>query len=147
MTINALNSGAKVWLADMEDASTPAWANVVVGQLNLRDSLDGTIDFASPEGKSYALGEDLATIVVRPRGWHLPEKHIVVDGAPMSGALVAFGLYFFHCAQRQIDAAKGARTSIWPSWRAILRRGSGTTCSSMPRKPSASLLAPFLPRS
>ena len=93
MTINALNSGAKVWLADMEDASTPAWANVVVGQLNLRDSLDGTIDFASPEGKSYALGEDLATIVVRPRGWHLPEKHIVVDGAPMSGALVAFGLY------------------------------------------------------
>ena len=147
MTINALNCGAKVWLADMEDASTPAWANVVVGQLNLRDSLDGTIDFASLEGKSYALGEDLATIVVRPRGWHLPEKHIVVDGAPMSGNLVDFGLYFFHCAQRQIDAGKGAHTSIWPSWRAILRRGSGTTCSSMPRTPSASRLAPFAPRS
>ena len=107
MTINALNSGAKVWLADMEDASTPAWANVVEGQLNLRDALDRTIDFTSPEGKSYALGQDLATIVVRPRGWHLPEKHILVDGAPMSGALVDFGLYFFHCAQRQIDAGKG----------------------------------------
>jgi len=107
MTINALNSGAKVWLADMEDASTPAWANVVEGQLNLRDALDRTIDFASPEGKSYVLGEDLATIVVRPRGWHLPEKHIVVDGQPMSGSLVDFGLYFLHCAQRQIDAGKG----------------------------------------
>ena len=107
MTINALNSGAKVWLADMEDASTPAWANVVEGQLNLRDALDRTIDFTSPEGKSYVLGQDLATIVVRPRGWHLPEKHIIVDGAPMSGALVDFGLYFFHCAQRQIDAGKG----------------------------------------
>jgi malate synthase len=107
MTINALNSGAKVWLADMEDASTPAWTNVVEGQLNLRDALDRTIDFTSPEGKSYALGQDLATIVVRPRGWHLPEKHIVVDGAPMSGSLVDFGLYFFHCAQRQIDAGNG----------------------------------------
>jgi malate synthase len=107
MTINALNSGAKVWLADFEDASTPAWANVVEGQLNLRDALDRTVDFTSPEGKSYTLGEDLATIVVRPRGWHLPEKHIVVDGHPMSGGLVDFGLYFFHCAQRQIDAGKG----------------------------------------
>ena len=107
MTINALNSGAKVWLADMEDASTPAWANVIEGQLNLRDALDRTIDFTSPEGKSYVLAADLATIVVRPRGWHLPEKHIVVDGQPMSGALVDFGLYFFHCAQRQIDAGKG----------------------------------------
>ena len=107
MTINALNCGAKVWLADMEDASTPAWANVVEGQLNLRDALDRTIDFTSPEGKRYALGDDLATIVVRPRGWHLPEKHIVVDAAPMSGSLVDFGLYFFHCAKRQIDAGKG----------------------------------------
>ena len=107
MTINALNCGAKVWLADMEDASTPSWANVVEGQLNLRDALDGTIDFTSEEGKSYALGSELATIVVRPRGWHLPEKHLLVDGAPISGALVDFALYFFHCAQRQIDAGKG----------------------------------------
>ena len=107
MTVNALNSGAKIWLADLEDASTPAWANVIEGQLNLRDALDRTIDFTSPEGKSYVLGKDLATIVVRPRGWHLPEKHITVDGQPMSGSLVDFGLYFFHCAQRQIDAGKG----------------------------------------
>jgi len=107
MTINALNSGARVWLADMEDASTPAWSNVIEGQLNLRDALDRTIDFTSPEGKSYALGQDLATIVVRPRGWHLPEKHIVVDGSPMSASLVDFGLYLFHCAQRQIDAGTG----------------------------------------
>ena len=107
MTINALNSGAKVWLADMEDASTPAWANVIEGQLNLRDALDRAIDFTSPEGKTYALGQDLATIVVRPRGWHLPEKHVVVDGAPMSGSLVDFGLYFFHCAQRLIDSGNG----------------------------------------
>ncbi len=107
MTINALNSGAKVWLADFEDASTPTWANVVEGQINLRNALDRRVDFTSPEGKSYALGDDLATIVVRPRGWHLPEKHIVVDGEPISGALVDFGLYFFHCAQRQVDAGQG----------------------------------------
>jgi malate synthase len=107
MTINALNSGAKVWLADFEDASTPTWKNVVEGQLNLRDALDRTIDFTSPEGKTYALGDELATIVVRPRGWHLPEKHITVDGEVMSGSLVDFALYFFHCAQRQIDAGKG----------------------------------------
>ncbi len=107
MTINALNSGAKVWLADFEDASTPTWRNVVEGQLNLRDALDRTIDFTSPEGKTYALGDDLATIVVRPRGWHLPEKHITVDGEPMSGSLVDFALYFFHCAQRQLDAGQG----------------------------------------
>ena len=107
MTINALNSGAKVWLADFEDATTPTWRNVVEGQLNLRDALDRTIDFTSPEGKTYALGDDLATIVVRPRGWHLPEKHITVDGEPMSGSLVDFALYLFHCAQRQIDAGKG----------------------------------------
>jgi len=109
MTINALNSGAKVWLADFEDANTPLWENMVGGQLNLRNALDRTIDFAGPEGKEYALKapDELATIVVRPRGWHLPEKHVLVDGEPMSGSLVDFGLYFFHCAQRQRDAGKG----------------------------------------
>ncbi len=109
MTINALNSGAKVWLADFEDASTPTWDNVVQGQLNLIDALDRKIDYTSEEGKSYALrpAEELATIVVRPRGWHLSEKHVLVDGEPMSGSLVDFGLYLFHCAQRQMDAGKG----------------------------------------
>ncbi|WP_372444183.1 malate synthase A [Micromonospora antibiotica] len=107
MTINALNSGAKVWLADFEDAITPTWENVISGQLNLADALDRTIDFSTPDGRSYALGDDLATIVVRPRGWHLDEKHLRVDGQPVAGALVDFGLYFFHCAQRQRDAGRG----------------------------------------
>ena len=107
MTINALNSGAKVWLADLEDANTPLWENLVEGQLNLRDAIDRAIDFTSPEGKSYALADDVSTIVVRPRGWHLPEKHVLVDGERTSGSLTDFGLYFFHCAQKQIDNGLG----------------------------------------
>ncbi|GAA3456717.1 malate synthase A [Dactylosporangium matsuzakiense] len=97
MTINALNSGAKVWLADHEDANTPLWENVVQGQLNLRDAVAGRLAFTSPEGKDYRLNDGpRPTIVVRPRGWHLPEKHIRVDGQPTSGSLTDFGLYFFH---------------------------------------------------
>jgi malate synthase len=109
MTINALNSGAKVWLADFEDANTPLWDNMINGQLNLKDALDRTIDFTSEEGKSYQLrpDEELATIVVRPRGWHLDEKHLLIDGERASGSLVDFALYFFHCAQRQIDKGRG----------------------------------------
>jgi malate synthase len=107
MTINALNSGAKVWLADHEDANTPLWENMVQGQLNLRDAIARTIDFTSPEGKTYALNDETATIVVRPRGWHLPEKHVRVDGEPMSGSLFDFGLYFFHCARPQLDRGSG----------------------------------------
>jgi malate synthase len=107
MTINALNSGAKVWLADFEDANTPLWQNMVEGQLNLRDALGRQIDFTSPEGKEYKLADEVATIVVRPRGWHLPEKHVLVDGQPVAGGLFDFALYFFHCAQRQVDAGRG----------------------------------------
>jgi malate synthase len=109
MTINALNSGARVWLADFEDANTPLWDNMITGQLNLKDALDRAIDYTSDEGKSYALRPDgeLATIVVRPRGWHLTEKHLLVDGERVSASLFDFGLYFFHCAQRQIDKGKG----------------------------------------
>ena len=108
MTINALNSGAKVWLADQEDANTPTWQNVVGGQLNLLDAITRRIDF-STDAKSYALKPDdeLATIVVRPRGWHLPEKHILVDGVPVSGSLVDFALYFAACAQMQLDRGQG----------------------------------------
>ncbi|MCC5575200.1 malate synthase A [Microtetraspora sp. AC03309] len=108
MTINALNSGAKVWLADFEDANSPTWENTVSGQLNLRAALDRTIDFATG-GKTYALrpDEELATVVVRPRGWHLPDKHVVVDGEEMSASLLDFGLYFFHCAERQIAKGRG----------------------------------------
>ena len=108
MTVNALNSGAKVWLADFEDANTPLWPNMVEGHLNLADALDRTIDF-SQGGKDYVLAPDdaLPTIVVRPRGWHLPEKHLLVDGERTSGSLMDFGLYLFHCAQRQIAKGRG----------------------------------------
>ncbi|MFJ1549379.1 malate synthase A [Streptomyces sp. NPDC088246] len=110
MTINALNSGARVWLADFEDASAPTWENVVLGQLNLIDAYTRTIDFTDPgSGKSYALkpADELATVVTRPRGWHLNERHLQLDGTPVPGALVDFGLYFFHNAQRLIDLGKG----------------------------------------
>jgi malate synthase len=109
MTINALNSGAKVWLADFEDANTPLWENMIEGQLNLKDALDRTIDFTSAEGKSYALNsaDTLATIVVRPRGWHLDEKHILVDGRRASGSLTDFALYMAASAQRQLDTGRG----------------------------------------
>ncbi|MFJ4855450.1 malate synthase A [Streptomyces sp. NPDC088730] len=110
MTINALNSGAKVWLADFEDASAPTWENVVLGQLNLIDAYNRAIDFTDPKsGKSYALkpADELATVVTRPRGWHLDERHLQLDGTPVPGALVDFGLYFFHNAQRLIDLGKG----------------------------------------
>ncbi len=109
MTINALNSGAKVWLADFEDANTPLWDNMITGQLNLKDALDRKIDYTSGEGKSYQLRPDdeLATIVVRPRGWHLDEKHLLVDGQRVSGSLFDFALYFFHCARRQLDKGRG----------------------------------------
>ncbi|MCY1217649.1 Malate synthase [compost metagenome] len=109
MTINALNSGAKVWLADMEDSSTPSWRNVIQGQLNLTDALERRIDFTSPEGKDYKLrpAGELPTIVVRPRGWHLPEKHMLIDGEPIAGGIVDFGLYFFHNARRLLAQGKG----------------------------------------
>ncbi|MEV7646876.1 malate synthase A [Arthrobacter sp. NPDC089319] len=111
MTINALNSGAKVWLADMEDSSTPSWSNVINGQLNLTDVLERRIDFTSDAGKEYKLtGQtltDLPTIVVRPRGWHLPEKHMLIGGEPVAGGIVDFGLYFFHNAQRLISQGRG----------------------------------------
>ncbi|MDF8263347.1 malate synthase A [Luteipulveratus flavus] len=110
MTINALNSGAKAWLADQEDANTPMWGNVVSGPLNLKDALDGTLAFTSPEGKEYAVTkpfEELPTIIVRPRGWHLPEKHILVDGEETSGSLVDFALYLVACGQKQIDKGRG----------------------------------------
>ena len=109
MTINALNSGANVWLADFEDANTPLWDNMITGQLNLKDALDRTVDFTSAEGKEYALRPDdeLATVVVRPRGWHLDEKHILIDGVRASGSLTDFALYMATCAQKQIDKGKG----------------------------------------
>ncbi len=109
MAINALNSGAKVWLADFEDANTPHWANVLGGQVNLYDAVRGTIAFTSAQGKEYAL-EDPASapvIVPRPRGWHLDEEHLHLDGSPLVGALVDFGLYFFHNAKELLEQGRG----------------------------------------
>ena len=107
MAINALNSGASVWLADLEDANTPHWANVVGGQVNLVDAVRRTIALDTPE-KTYALREGpLATIVVRPRGWHLDERHVTVDGRPGVGALVDFGLYFLHNATELLARGSG----------------------------------------
>jgi malate synthase len=110
MIINALNSGAKVFMADFEDSSSPTWDGQLEGQLNLRDAVAGSIGFTSPEGKVYALKPDPATLMVRPRGWHLPEKHLLVDGVPISGALFDFGLFVFHNAK--VLAAQG-RGPFW----------------------------------
>ncbi len=107
MIINALNSGAKVFMADLEDSNTPTWANTIEGQINLRDAVNRTIEYTSPEGKEYRLHPDPAVLVVRPRGWHLPEKHILVDGKPMAGSLVDFGLYFFHNAKTLLQNGSG----------------------------------------
>jgi malate synthase len=107
MTVNALNSGAKVWLADFEDATSPTWHNIVSGQLNLLDAIERRIDDTTPAGKRYRVGDTPATVVVRPRGWHLDEHHLLVDGRPVPAALVDFGLYLFHCGARQIERGSG----------------------------------------
>src|SRR5437667_12558682 len=99
MMINALNSGAKTFMADFEDANTPAWKNIVEGQLNLREAVRRTIEYRGPDGKEYRLNNEVATLLLRPRGWHLPERHIWIDGEPASGSLVDFGLFFFHNAK------------------------------------------------
>ena len=107
MIINALNSGASVFMADFEDANTPKWDNNIQGHLNLRDAIRRQIDYVSPEGKAYKLGEKTATLFVRPRGWHLPEKHVLVDGKPISGGIFDFALYFFHNAKALIARGSG----------------------------------------
>ena len=107
MVINALNSGAKVFMADFEDANSPTWTNMVQGQINLRDAIRHSIHFTSPEGKEYKLKEHVAVIMPRPRGWHLLEKHVLVDGAAISGGLFDFGLYFFHNATELIARGSG----------------------------------------
>jgi len=107
MIINALNSGARVFMADFEDSHSPTWRGTIEGQANLTDAVRGTIAYESPDGKRYALNDTVATLMVRPRGWHLEEKHLLVDGRPVSASLFDFGLFFFHNAE------------------ALIRRGSG----------------------
>jgi malate synthase len=107
MIINALNSGAKVYMADFEDSNSPTWDNVIDGQVNLRDAVNRTITFESATGKRYALAEKTATLMVRPRGWHLEEKHFLVNGKPISGSLFDFGLFFHHNARTLIERGTG----------------------------------------
>ena len=107
MTINALNSGADGFMADLEDANAPTWHNMVDGQINLRDAIDGTITYDGSDGRHYELGEHPATLLVRPRGWHLFERHLLVGSEPVAGALFDFGLYFFHCARRLLAKGSG----------------------------------------
>jgi malate synthase len=107
MVINALNSGARGFMADFEDSSSPTWANVVGGHVNLSDAIERTIEFTSPEGKEYRLNDEVATLLVRPRGWHLPEKRLLVDASPIAGALCDFGLHFFRNARRLLEAGSG----------------------------------------
>lgn len=107
MVINALNSGAKMFMADFEDSNSPTWDNNLSGQINLRDAVRGTISFTSPEGKQYALNPEHAVLIVRPRGWHLEERHATVAGNPLSGSLMDFGLFFFHNAKQLIANGSG----------------------------------------
>jgi malate synthase len=107
MIINALNSGANVFMADFEDSNSPTWQNMIEGQVNLCDAVNGSITYDSPEGKHYQLGDAPATLVVRPRGWHLVEKHFLVDGEPISASLFDFGLFFFHNATALIHNSTG----------------------------------------
>lgn len=107
MVINALNSGAKTYMADFEDSHAPTWEATLQGQINLRDALAGTITYSSPEGKQYKLSEQLATLIVRPRGWHLLEKHVLIDGQPISGGIFDFALFFFHNARSLLDKGSG----------------------------------------
>ena len=107
MVINALNSGASVFMADFEDANTPKWDNNVQGHINLRDAIRRRIDYTSPEGKRYRLNEKTAVLFVRPRGWHLPEKHVLIDGQPISGGIFDFALYFFHNARELLARGSG----------------------------------------
>src|SRR6202048_2060427 len=103
MIINALNSGAKVFMADFEDSFSPTWEGAISGQINLRDAIKRTITFNNPDGKQYTLNEKTATLLVRPRGWHLIEKHVLIDGKPVSGGIFDFGLYFFHNVKALLD--------------------------------------------
>jgi malate synthase len=107
MVINALNCGAKMFMADFEDANSPTWSNMVEGQINLRDAIRRTITFQNPQGKEYKLNDQVAVLMVRPRGWHLVEKHVLVDGEPVAGGLFDFGLFFFHNAKELIARGSG----------------------------------------
>ena len=130
MLINALNSGARVFMADFEDATAPTWLNLLQGQANLSEAINRGLTLTTPQ-KTYTLGDTLATLVVRPRGWHLPEKHVLVDGQPMSGSLFDAGLYAFRNALDLVERGSGPYF-ICPSCRRPRRRRCGPTSSPSP---------------
>ena len=142
MMINALNSGARVFMADFEDALSPPWRNVIEGQLSCLDAVRRRLTLTSADGRSYRLGERTATLVVRPRGWHLSERHLLVDDAPVPASLFDIGLYFFHNAAELRARASGPSRG----WSIISRHACGTTCFSSPRTSSAFAGAPFAQR-
>ena len=133
MIINALNSGARMFMADFEDSSTPSWDNMVRGQINLRQAVDGTISFTSLEGKGYSLNEKTATLIVRPRGWHLLERHVLVDGEP-SPPRSSTSASSSSTTPSGWSRREAAPTSTCRRSRATSRRASGTTCLTRPSR-------------
>ena len=145
MIINALNSGAKVFMADFEDANSPTWDNNIQGQINLRDAINRSIDYISPEGKPYKLNDTIATLLVRPRGWHLIEKHLHIEAGRSRGACSILACTFSTMPKRCSPRA-AARISTCPSWKAIWRRGCGTMCLCWRRMSWACRKAPSAPQ-
>ena len=133
MVINALNSGADGFMADFEDANAPSWRNMIEGHINLRDAIEGTITYDGSDGRHYELGENPATLLVRPRGWHLPERHLLAGGEPGLGLAVRLRHVLLSLRAAAAGQGAAARTSTCPRWSPISRRGCGTTCSSTPR--------------
>ena len=133
MVINALNSGADGFMADFEDANAPTWRNMVEGHINLRDAIEGTITYDGSDGRHYELVDDPATLLVRPRGWHLPERHLLVDWRAGLRLPVRLRPVLLSLRAAAAGRAAPARTSTCPRWSPISRRGCGTTCSASPR--------------
>ena len=142
LVINALNSGARGFMADFEDANSPTWANQVEGHVNLIDAIEGTIEYDSSEGKEYRLDDEIATLLVRPRGWHLPEKHLVIDGRARRRARSSTSACTCSTAAAGSPSRGAASSSTCRSSSTTSRRGSGTTSSASPRTSSGWRAAP-----
>ncbi len=141
MIINALNSGAKMFMVDFEDSLSPTWEKICEGQASLHAAVRHTLTYASPEGKKYTLNEKIATLIVRPRGWHLPEKHVLCDGKPIAGAFLDFGLFFYHNAAYQAERGTGPVFLPSPNWKVPRKLRYGRISSLMRKSVSASLTA------
>ena len=144
MIINAFNSGADSYMTDFEDSNSPNWDNQIQGQVNLYKAIRRELSFKNEAGKEYKLNDKIATLQIRPRGWHLDEKHVTVDGQRVSGGIFDFGLVFFHNAKEQIARGAGP-SSTCRRWKAISKPACGTTSSSWRRNTSACRAAPSRP--